>query len=847
MHYYSKALPLALPLILAACGVASPDNPNAVVAVPTDQIPPEVLSISPADKAEVLPSIEKITVKFSEALAPALVEAASGLTVSPALPNMKIDYDSAASTAVVTWDKTTLPYNTDYTVTVNAALADLAGNKLKSGKTFSFRTPKAVKLKGTVTGLAPGQNITLTEKNYNASAGALKVLGESPIFSFHELVPSKSTYSVMVASQPSNRDYCSVLSGTATADDHDVTLEVVCGKVMPYFASAPNWNDYIVLDSSSNPMNPLDASGIACDATKNQICYHAGELRKAYVPDSLIGLGTTCADLTATDSLGWFNWTCVYDKNDPAGPFKMVTAKLKDNVNLSQLLSLSSAKWQSNKIILENTSSANKGIIENLVAAPWWNNPVIEATDGTLSQAGSVYVLRNRLITGEANTTAYQITADHIAAVTTGPLHPRSADAAIKVQSPFSLFLNYIWLEADLVAGNSNSGLALDHVGLAMVRNTSVSGAFGNGIALNTVYRSTFHNIDASMNFGRGIFVSGKSPGAATFGNIFNSVTVSGNGLSPDVQSTNGRQGIQISTQYNTLHNVRAINNKTDGILIGEALNVLSDATSYGNLGDGLKLDGASNSTVAGGTLVANGGAGLRLTNTSNLKTSSDNLFTNITSVLNAGDGVSISNSGNSLFRVVSALNGGNGLQAASPTTFVDNLVSGNSNDCNVSGVTVCPSGTSVASRNLTDTWTITTPSSTPNLPDRVAVKHEATLTGNVGAGPCETSCAELNLRLLNSDTLLRNKLAIPDAPGDVESHTYSGSTPTVFLAHAFELFGDRVGNDNGVCELNEACVYSPNLGAYQGEGPLLPIGTGAAGARQDLNVTLKQYTTNGN
>ena len=42
---------------------------------------------------------------------------------------------------------------------------------------------------------------------------------------------------------------------------------------------------------------------------------------------------------------------------------------------------------------------------------------------------------------------------------------------------------------------------------------------------------------------------------------------------------------------------------------------------------------------------------------------------------------------------------------------------------------------------------------------------------------------------------------------------------------HAFELVNDPLhnptGNDNGLCESGEACVYAPNIGAYQGEGAL--------------------------
>jgi hypothetical protein len=43
--------------------------------------------------------------------------------------------------------------------------------------------------------------------------------------------------------------------------------------------------------------------------------------------------------------------------------------------------------------------------------------------------------------------------------------------------------------------------------------------------------------------------------------------------------------------------------------------------------------------------------------------------------------------------------------------------------------------------------------------------------------------------------------------------------TAHTFLPNAVEIVGDGLGNDNGLCESGEACIYTPNIGFYQGTG----------------------------
>jgi len=97
-----------------------------------------------------------------------------------------------------------------------------------------------------------------------------------------------------------------------------------------------------------------------------------------------------------------------------------------------------------------------------------------------------------------------------------------------------------------------------------------------------------------------------------------------------------------------------------------------------------------------------------------------------------------------------------------------------------------------------------------------------------------------------NGSPVLHEVLSLPSAD-DTITHTWSDTSSTTFLKHAVEILGDAVGNDNGLCESNEACIFTPNIGAYQGEGELIPAGPIVDSISGGLTgVILYRYETNG-
>lgn len=122
------------------------------------------------------------------------------------------------------------------------------------------------------------------------------------------------------------------------------------------------------------------------------------------------------------------------------------------------------------------------------------------------------------------------------------------------------------------------------------------------------------------------------------------------------------------------------------------------------------------------------------------------------------------------------------------------------------------------------------------------------------------TSCRIWDWRLRSTDTVARNKsndgvnanalfIANSTCPAAVHGNkaiTDQQTVPHTFLINAVEIVEDGIGNDNGLCENNEACIYSPNFGAYQGSGNYLTNGTCSFVNGTVTGVTMYAYPTNG-
>lgn len=94
--------------------------------------------------------------------------------------------------------------------------------------------------------------------------------------------------------------------------------------------------------------------------------------------------------------------------------------------------------------------------------------------------------------------------------------------------------------------------------------------------------------------------------------------------------------------------------------------------------------------------------------------------------------------------------------------------------------------------------------------------------------------------------TLTTDSQAVCDDlyPGSVLDADGAGCVST-YLRNAVEIEGDSLGNDNFLCESSETCLYTPNIGSYQGHGSLVSAGMIGTGGTLS-NITLMRYEQNG-
>ncbi len=380
------------------------------------------------------------------------------------------------------------------------------------------------------------------------------------------------------------------------------------------------------------------------------------------------------------------------------------------------------------------------------------------------------------------------------------------------------------------------------------------------------------------------------------------------NQVSRLISHSNGDDGVDLdNSSRNILRDIVTVNNASDGILINgnSEDNIAVNIVAANNGGDGLDIYGpATRTRITNIIATNNGGTGLLIDDTSdnvfvNVTTShnysngigllnnarrnlivnavgvsnhvdgvgfwepSDNTLADLASAHNAHGGISLGHAWNNVFTGLLKVgnNGGSDCYGAPGFGLLSDCTNDDASDAQLTtgiglaqsfygelpvedSVNTSDTGITVGYEEIDD-W------SGFENPHRTWGRNGVGMTP-VPQGRCTAGavCQGWDWRLLNGDTgdggspALHNILPLPDG-NDTITHTWLDTSNVTFLRHAVEILDDGIGNDDLLCESGETCLFTPNLGRYQGHGTLVNAGNIGTGATQE-NITLVKYAANG-
>jgi hypothetical protein len=628
------------------------------------------------------------------------------------------------------------------------------------------------------------------------------------------------------------------------------------GAVAPVYATAANWLQFVRNDGTST----LNASGTLCDGTETGLansCLHGGEMRRVPVTNR-----TTCEGLTATDALGAFAWRC----SMIAGVPQMVTGGLDDERYLSHLIDFTGAgAWRPNAVTVTDACGSS-----NTQRTVWYTNPIVGnfvsvAATLSLSTTGSIYIF-----TADPAKNL-NLTANGVALVSEpGVILTNGAGSHITASA------NFQWIEATTSTTAGGISLRTSATRFLTIRGTQVA---------NAPIQSDGGSLATRINFTR-VFNAELSLDGAQSGHLVSHVILTNNTRLYHVfQSRSNMVFVDLTTLGGSYGFTTG-----NGFVAGNL--ALLNHTAANTTINSLRGNSFADSTFMNVLIVNSAGAAISPGQTAGGR----NQFINF-AVGNSGSQIRAEGTndyfsgqarfgGNSALCSVGAGNQGidaacNGLLASDfstinglnfATAFVGRiLVNDAQNLSDATGLAFM--GT------LTDFFRFESRYRGYAREDAAAQFN----TAHRGSCGVAESCRIWDMRLTAADVQLRGVLAVPgtndmffhrwqaadnaacaaingavwqdtvcNQPGYLSQTTCqaAGGTwqtnlcSTRALRNASEIFNDARGNDNGLCESGEACMYAPNFGSYQGHGARIYVGTVNGGLIS--GVDLYRYAVNG-
>lgn len=558
----------------------------------------------------------------------------------------------------------------------------------------------------------------------------------------------------------------------------------------PVYPLNSAWNDYVKHNNGGT--NRYDQPDESCDTSANlySSCIHGGEVRKMALPI------TSCTGVTATDDLGVFNWIC----DSSSGNAVIYLGGLKEGKGLADLLTTTpSPAWKSNRL----QAFQNATLVGQSLNFVWWSNPVwalpdnssgadlsLDDTYYTSSGKGPIFVYDS-----DRTSNGYFLAAPKTAVVGLNHAVLRYAGSATKncANNTFNpgsdeycllhSSAHFLWIEAQL-RGDPPSGqtasLALALGGFhSRIRNTQIS---------NFSYRGVL--AQEAKNF----FLEYVS--LANMPNVSLYEAYCSYFIFHQIKEEFSEFGIYVPEKSIAV-GILALNNSNGGPVINGDESVLSHVTTLAHPGSGI------------------------------FSGSSSNLIFQLASFSNSNDfQFYFSNNNRIVYSAMNSMNDGSTGNIYSDHVRIGSLdVSGTYlGMVNVDDSINTSDTNGLASYGLGLDWW--------GFESFFRAWFPSLEVFPGGGGPCLSgNCQIWDWRLQATDDVLLNRSESgtaantpfvdggpcpPGVDGNVSTTDIAGRT---FLLNAVEIFGDGWGNENGLCESNESCIYSPNIGIYQGEG----------------------------
>jgi hypothetical protein len=619
-----------------------------------------------------------------------------------------------------------------------------------------------------------------------------------------------------------------------------------------YPTNGLNWNDYINRDFSKDIFSQTDTPCNTGNIGGYRTCIHGGEIRKLDISSR-----TACTNLTASDNLTALNWICKTNQN---GGVTFYSTALVKGKYLSDLIDWTNNSWKSLRITIKE-GSITLAVTNSLTL---WSNPINTTEPAIPNLAGAIYLYKT-------TPTAIRIdtSTDKVAIL----LLPNTAFRFGTTNQAIQSHAMFNWLEGTL-RGNSNTTGLLLNTRFSVVKNFKVqsigisgtcsgielSGNVGNnyledivvantngcttnyGILINNTSRYNLLNTISVFNIVGGVTSHGISVDSTSTQNTFIGVTVAnqaGNGIVFGSQDTTA---LNITSANNNSHGIEVSNNSNS---LFSNLALVNNANITPTTGSGLIGSFFVNPTIQNLASFSNQ-YGLNLSGSGNYKgLGVYKMSANNSNCFNASTYTGISS-------------GGGVCTFTSPSDSLTVITSASLNSTSTFRAVPSSGSTTVTdSKNLTTgLFHMSSIDITASGNDWLNFENYFRTIGKLGAanfphnsqnGICTTTCSLWDFSLKSSDTILRNANISSGCPTTIFTHTFSTGIVSI-LRNAVEILNDGVGNENGICEANEDCLLTPNIGSYQGHGSIIPASTASSACADvaSLGIKLYQFETNG-